>query len=77
MNVIGERVKVLSSTDPTFIGRTGVVVLESANTLTLASDGVNTRIQKAGLALMLAGSGRVVAGVDIAGRLQDRLRRRQ
>ena len=76
MNVIGERIKVLSSTDPTFAGRTGMVVLETANTLTLDSLGRNIRIPKAGAAFVLLGSGKIVTGLDIAGKLQDRLGRR-
>ncbi|MDG7010576.1 MAG: ribonuclease P protein subunit [Nitrososphaerota archaeon] len=76
MSVIGERIKVLGATDPTMIGRTGKVVLETANTLTLEGLGRNVRIAKSGISFMLLGSGRIVAGSDIAGRLQDRLGRR-
>ncbi|MDG6990111.1 MAG: ribonuclease P protein subunit [Nitrososphaerota archaeon] len=76
MNIIGENVKVLSSPDPTLIGRTGIVVLDTANTLTLSSFGRNFHIAKSGAALMMLGSGKIVTGLDIAGRLQDRLGRR-
>lgn len=76
MNFIGEKIKVLASTDPTIVGKTGRVVLETANTLTLDSLGKNVRIGKTGVSFMLIGSGRVVAGSDIAGRLQDRLGKR-
>ncbi|MDE1857764.1 MAG: ribonuclease P protein subunit [Thaumarchaeota archaeon] len=76
MNVIGEKIKVLTATDPTLVGRTGRIVLETANTLTLDALGKNLRVGKAGISFMLVGSGRIVTGTDIAGRLQDRLGRR-
>lgn len=76
MNVIGEKIRVLSATDPTMVGRTGMVVLETANTLTLDSMGRSLRIGKSGISFILVGSGKIVAGNDIAGRLQDRLGRR-
>ena len=75
MNVIGERVRVLTSTDPTLAGRTGMVVLETANTLVLQWAGRNIRIAKSGASMVLLGSGKVVTGADLAGRLQDRLGR--
>lgn len=76
MNVIGEKIRVLTATDPTMVGRTGTVVLETANTVTLKSMGRNVLIGKSGMSFMLVGSGKIVAGVDIAGRLQDRLGRK-
>jgi RNase P/RNase MRP subunit p29 len=76
MNFIGERIRVTSSTDPTLVGRSGTVVLETANTLTLKSMGRNVLIGKSGVSFMLVGSGKIVAGVDIVGRLQDRLGRK-
>lgn len=76
MTVIGEEVKLLSASDPTLAGKTGTVVLETARTLVLRSMGRNLRIQKQGTALMLMSTGRIVAGLDIAGRLQDRIGRR-
>ncbi len=75
MNVIGERLKIISSTDPTKVGRTGVVLLESAATLVIDSGGKTIRVEKHGLAFQLLNSGRVFTGADIAGRLQDRLGR--
>ncbi len=76
MNVIGERVTVLSSPDPTIAGRTGRVVLETAKTLLLDSGERTIRIEKSGAAFKLLGSGKVLTGSDIAGRLQDRLGKR-
>ena len=77
MNVIGEMVTVLASPDPTKAGRTGRVVLETANTLLLDSGGRKVRVEKAGTAFKVLGSGKVLAGSDIAGRLQDRWGRRK
>ncbi len=74
MNIIGESVAILNASDPTVAGRSGRVVLETANTLLLRSEGETFRIQKKGTVLQLSGSKEVVAGEDIPGRLEDRLR---
>jgi RNase P/RNase MRP subunit p29 len=76
VNVIGEKLTVLTASDPTKVGRTGLVVLETANMLLLDSMGAKVMVEKAGSAFMLKGSKSVVLGSDIAGRLQDRLGRR-
>ncbi len=76
MNLIGKRVTVLTSPDPTMAGRTGLVLLETAKTLLLESGRGAIRVEKEGSAFMLMGSGRVVTGSDISGRLEDRLGRR-
>ncbi len=76
MNVIGERMRVLTSPDPTMTGRTGTVLLETLNTLLLDSSGRTIRVAKAGSAFMLLNSGRILTGTDLAGRLPDRIGRR-
>jgi len=76
VNVIGERLTVLTSPDPTKTGLTGRVVMETLNTLTLDTSGRILRIEKQGSAFMLLNSGIVLTGMDLAGRLQDRLGRR-
>ena len=76
MNVVGERLKVLTSTDPTKEGRVGRVLLERAKTLVIDSAGRSIRIEKSGSAFLLLGSGKVLTGSDIAGRLEDRWGRR-
>ena len=76
MNLIGETLTVLTSPDPTKTGRTGRVLLETAKTLLLESGRGPLRVEKEGSAFMLTGSGTVVTGSDISGRLQDRLGRR-
>jgi RNase P/RNase MRP subunit p29 len=75
MNVIGQMLKIISSTDPTKVGRKGKVLLESASTLVIDSGGKTIRVEKLGLAFQLLDSGRVLTGEDVAGRLQDRLGR--
>ena len=72
MNVIGERLTVLSSTDPLKEGRTGLVLLDTAKTLVLDSDGSVLRVEKAGSVFRVSGSNTVIAGADITGRLEDR-----
>lgn len=76
MNVIGERLTVLTSPDPTKTGKTGRVVLETERTLLLETGKRTIRVEKSGSAFMLLSSGEVLTEADIAGRLQDRLGRR-
>ena len=76
MNVIGEKLTVFTSSDPTKSGRSGTVLLETANTLLLDEGGRTFRVEKAKAAFRISSSGKVVTGPDIAGRLQDRLGRR-
>ncbi len=75
MNIIGQRLTVLTSRDPTKAGLTGKVMLETLNTLLLESGGRSLRIEKAGSAFMLVDTGVVLTGSDLTGRLQDRLGR--
>jgi RNase P/RNase MRP subunit p29 len=77
VNVIGEKLKVLTSSDPTKSGRSGEVLLDTANTLLLEEGGRTLRVEKAGAAFLIMGSGKIVTGSDIAGRLQDRVGRRR
>ncbi len=77
MSIIGERLTVLTSPDPTKTGITGRVMMETLNTLLIDTSGRTLRVEKAGSAFMLLSTGRVLTGVDLAGRLQDRLGRRR
>jgi RNase P/RNase MRP subunit p29 len=72
MNLVGETVTVISSTDPTKTGRRGKVVLETAKTLLLEDGGRVVRIEKQGSEFEVFGSRKVVTGSDISGRLEDR-----
>jgi RNase P/RNase MRP subunit p29 len=73
VNVIGETVTVLSSTDPTKAGKKGLVVLETAKTLVIDTEAGTKTVEKSGSVFRVASSGKVVVGSDIAGRLEDRL----
>jgi RNase P/RNase MRP subunit p29 len=76
MNVIGERLTVLSSTDPSKVGRTGIVLLDTAKTLVLDSNGIALRVEKTGNVFRVPGSNKVITGAEITGRLEDRWRLR-
>jgi RNase P/RNase MRP subunit p29 len=76
VNVIGERLTVLTSSDPTKAGKRGLVVLETAKTLLLDTGTRVVRVEKSGSAFLLNRTKRVVTGSDIEGRLQDRWGRR-
>ena len=77
MNVIGERVTVLGSSDPTQIGISGTAVMETLNTLLLDVGGRKLRLAKEGSAFRLLPGGAILKGADIRGRLEDRLGRRK
>jgi RNase P/RNase MRP subunit p29 len=72
MNVVGQTVTVVASPDQTKVGRTGVVVLESAKTLVLSHGGKAFRVEKARTAFKVKDTQQVILGSDIAGRLEDR-----
>lgn len=72
MNVIGERLSVVESTDPSKVGIEGVVLLDTAKTLVLESEGRTLRVEKAGCTFLMAGWSRVVPGSNILGRFEDR-----
>ena len=72
MNVVGKELTILSSTDPSKEGRTGIVLLDTARTLVLESNGNVFRVEKVGNVFRASGSNIIIAGTDIAGRLEDR-----
>lgn len=76
MNVIGKLLTVMAASDPTLVGKHGLVVLETANTLLLDSAGATVRVPKADATFRLLGASRDLQGSELAGRLQDRLGRR-
>jgi RNase P/RNase MRP subunit p29 len=77
VNIIGERLTVLTCCDPTKAGKNGQVVLETAQTLLLDTGTKVLRVEKSGSAFLLTRSKKVVKGSDIEGRLQDRWGRRR
>jgi RNase P/RNase MRP subunit p29 len=77
VNVIGEDLTVIESSDPGKVGRKGRVLLETANTLLIDSGGSVVRVEKSGASFLLQQEGLIVTGKEIAGRLQSRLGRTQ
>lgn len=73
MNLVGRDLTVLGSADPSKVGRRGVVVLDTARTLMIESDGRAVRVEKAGSLFEVSGASRPVAGSEVSGRLEDRL----
>ena len=72
MNVIGEKVTVIASPDPTMMGREGTVLMDTAKTLLLETVNGIVRVEKGSSTFRLR-SGREVPGEDLVGRLQDRI----
>jgi RNase P/RNase MRP subunit p29 len=77
MNLVGQAVAIMSSTDPTQAGRTGDVVLETAGTLLLRSGSRTVTVPKLGSVLLLRASGGIVNCGEIMGRLEERMRVRK
>ena len=77
MNLIGQAVAIISSTDHTQAGRKGDVVLETARTLLVRSGSRTVMVPKLGSVLMLKASGDIVNCGEIVGRLEERLRVRK
>ncbi|MDA4120979.1 MAG: ribonuclease P protein subunit [Thaumarchaeota archaeon] len=73
MNVVGKRLRVFSSSDPTKAGVSGIAVLETAKTILLQTDARRLTVEKTGTIFQIAVSGEVLLGSDMAGRLEDRL----
>ena len=72
MNVIGETMTVVKSSDPSKEGVKGIVLLDTAKTLVLETRGRSIRVEKEGSIFQLNGSGRQISGDSIKGRLEDR-----
>ncbi len=73
MNVVTRTLTIVSSTDPSKVGRKGTVLMESCNMLTLDVGGRKLAVEKKGSAFQVSGSREVLTGSDVAGRLEDRL----
>ena len=71
MSTVNKRVTILSSTDPSKEGRTGIVLVDTARTLVLDSSGSVFRVEKAGSVFRVTGSNTVIAGIDITGKVED------
>ncbi len=73
MSMIGNAITIASATDPTKVGRKGVVMTETAKTILLDVGGDSIRVEKHGVVFLISRSGEVVLGDDISGRPEDRL----
>jgi RNase P/RNase MRP subunit p29 len=72
VNFIGEKLTILSSTDRSKVGMTGIVLLDTARMLVLDSSGRVLKVEKARNVFRVCGSDTVITGADIRGRLEDR-----
>lgn len=75
MNIIGERVRIIDSSDPKHIGIEGTVLLETANTFIIEKSNKKIRVQKRGSVFEIIKTGLRVSGVELRGRLEDRIGR--
>ena len=75
MNVMGRQVTVITSTDPTKTGVSGLVVMETAKTIVMSTGDARLRVEKQGTAFLLPGSKNVVLGDELLGRPEERLGR--
>jgi RNase P/RNase MRP subunit p29 len=72
MNVIGKKATIVASTDPTKLGVSGLVVLETSRTLMLQDGRRQLRVEKAGTFLKVSGTSTVLSCSEMLGRLEDR-----
>ncbi|HXW36882.1 MAG TPA: ribonuclease P protein subunit [Nitrososphaerales archaeon] len=77
MNIVGSTVTVVGSTDPTKVGVRGEVLIDSAKTILIESEGGRITVEKKGSVLQVQGTRDVVVGLDLMGRQEDRLRSRK
>jgi len=72
---IGRTLTVQTSTDPTLVRRTGLVVDESKNTVTLLEGEATVMLNKASITFTLDGSDVVIEGAMVGQRPEDRIHR--
>jgi len=73
MSLVGERIEIMASRDPTKRNLRGEVLLETAKTILLQSGGRRITVEKAGTVLVLDSTGSVLAGDELVGRIEERL----
>lgn len=74
MSIVGSRIKILDSKDATKRGRRGEIVLETANTMILRTEEGKIIVEKKGTVLEVEGKDEPLAGDDLLGRLEDRIK---
>ena len=77
MNVMGRHLTVITSTDPSKAGLSGLVVMETAKTIVMDTGRLRLRVEKRGMAFLLPGSKNIVLGDELLGRPEERLGRGQ
>ena len=77
MNLIGKRITVVRASDPTKNGIRGRIVMETSKTFLLDSDNGRLRLEKLGSMMVVSPGNEAVAGDELLGRPEDRLRRRR
>jgi RNase P/RNase MRP subunit p29 len=73
---IGSMMNIVESNDPTLVGRTGLVLDETKNTLVMLEKDSTIRIGKAGITFTLDNSDVVVQGALVGQRPEDRTNRK-
>lgn len=76
MPFLGHSLNVVSSTDSTLTGRTGVVVAETMRTIVIEKEGRRSRLAKDVIRFSLDDSGLIIDGSQIGQRPEDRIHRR-
>ena len=71
---LSRRLTVVSSTDPTLVGRTGIVVDESRNMVTIANEGGSSLLAKNTIEFTIDDSGPVMGNM-VCQRPEDRVQR--
>ena len=72
---IGQLLTVVSSTDPTLVGRSGNVIDETQKTVTIIENGQERLLGKASIEFTLNGGTTVLTGASLRQRPEDRMRR--
>jgi RNase P/RNase MRP subunit p29 len=75
MNVMGKKLRVFTSPDPTKSGVSGLVVMETAKTIVMETGDLRLRVEKQGTAFLVSGSKEVIFGEELIGRPEERLGR--
>ena len=73
MSLIGEVITVVASTDPTKVGRSGTVLIETSKTLVMTCGNRRVRVEKQGAAFLTKRNKEVASGNDMVGRPEDYL----
>lgn len=76
MPLLGHDLNVVSSSDPTLVGRNGVVVAETMRTIVIEQQGRRSRLAKDVIRFTIDDSDAVIDGSQIGQRPEDRIHRR-